>query len=362
LEKSIFRYGTIFCLLIASAVLFVPFFVTILFAAVCAFALQPYLDRMSHLNFFRNRNCTSLAVVGLFLGITIPILATIYRTYDIISDMDLSPEGKKTIIKDLIKTKQSAFSYIENLLYQTGLSTKVDLSSKFEAALARGGDYILGFLTRSVTQIPEFLFYCFVFVIVLFLFLSQSKVIKHGFLRSGFVNRRTGDVIVKNFQVASQSALLSSIFTGLVQALIVATGASLLGAADFIIVFVITFLVSFIPLIGAGPVAIALSIPYWFNGHVGIGIAFLGLALFAGVIDNILRPYFISSAEVKIHPIISLLSILGGIIVFGAAGLFIGPVIVSISVSVIPILFKELMPHPHQPQASIKTHPPHDLR
>ena len=54
------------------------------------------------------------------------------------------------------------------------------------------------------------------------------------------------------------------------------------------------------------------------------------------MIDNLVRAYIIKG-KAKIHPILIILSILGGISLFGFWGVFLGPLIISITITVLHI-------------------------
>jgi predicted PurR-regulated permease PerM len=64
----------------------------------------------------------------------------------------------------------------------------------------------------------------------------------------------------------------------------------------------------------------------------------------AGISDNLIRPFMGTLGEVNVHPLIGLLAIIGGVIMFGLPGLFIGPLVVSLSFGALPIIIEEYFP------------------
>ncbi|MGE3759703.1 MAG: AI-2E family transporter, partial [Pseudobdellovibrionaceae bacterium] len=54
-----------------------------------------------------------------------------------------------------------------------------------------------------------------------------------------------------------------------------------------------------------------------------------------------LRPIILSGGT-EIHPLIGFLAIIGGIYVFGLPGLFLGPLMVSVATSLIPVYADEI--------------------
>jgi predicted PurR-regulated permease PerM len=56
-----------------------------------------------------------------------------------------------------------------------------------------------------------------------------------------------------------------------------------------------------------------------------------------GQIDTLIRPYVISG-RVKLHTLLIFFALLGGVEAFGVMGLFIGPVVLSVTLVVLEML------------------------
>ena len=54
-------------------------------------------------------------------------------------------------------------------------------------------------------------------------------------------------------------------------------------------------------------------------------------AALIGLSDNVVRPW-VQSSQTRMHPLVTLISIFGGLQVLGAAGVFLGPVIAAIAI------------------------------
>ena len=104
---------------------------------------------------------------------------------------------------------------------------------------------------------------------------------------------------------------------------------------------------SIIPSVGSALVWVPAAIILMANGQVGGGI---GLIIFCGVLvgslDNLLRPILVGK-DTKLHELMIFLSTLGGIFMFGVVGLFIGPIIASLFVTIwemYGVAFKDVLP------------------
>jgi predicted PurR-regulated permease PerM len=100
----------------------------------------------------------------------------------------------------------------------------------------------------------------------------------------------------------------------------------------------VTALFSLIPFIGSaavwGPAVIILVVGgHWWKGLILLG---WGAAVVAQV-DSLVRPYVISE-RAKLHTLLVFFALLGGVKAFGVMGLFIGPVVLSVTLVVLEML------------------------
>jgi predicted PurR-regulated permease PerM len=99
----------------------------------------------------------------------------------------------------------------------------------------------------------------------------------------------------------------------------------------------VMFLTSMIPLGGSalvwGPVSLfLLATGHWIKALI---LALWG-ALVIGMLDNILRPKLVGN-RTRLHELLVLFSVLGGLQVFGPLGLVVGPVVVAITLGLVDV-------------------------
>jgi AI-2E family transporter len=89
------------------------------------------------------------------------------------------------------------------------------------------------------------------------------------------------------------------------------------------------------------------------TGHAWKGIILLGLGTAViGTIDNIVRPLIVHKG-VRLHPILVFFSLLGGLRLFGVLGLFVGPVIVSVTAALLEMFTQDIVPNPRNESKEI---------
>lgn len=135
-------------------------------------------------------------------------------------------------------------------------------------------------------------------------------------------------VIVGSFRDATRVTLLASLAAALAQAGVVVLTFVILGIPAVALAAGTTFVFAWIPVLGSFPVFAFAGVWAAANG-AWWKVAVIALsAVFTGLIDNFIRPIVLKGGS-DMHPLVSLVAILGGIELFGIIGVLLGPVIAS---------------------------------
>jgi predicted PurR-regulated permease PerM len=125
---------------------------------------------------------------------------------------------------------------------------------------------------------------------------------------------------------------------GAAQGILMSLGFWMLGLPSPILWGLVTALCSLLPIVGSfvvwGPATLFLFV----TGHWGKALILLvWSAAVVSQIDNLLRTW-IMSQRANMHPLLMFFALLGGVKAFGVLGLFIGPVVVSITLVALQML------------------------
>ncbi len=122
--------------------------------------------------------------------------------------------------------------------------------------------------------------------------------------------------------------------TAAAQALLALIGFWIAGVPGALVLGIVTFALSLIPM---GPPLVWVPATAWLVWHGDYGYAvFLGIwgmFIISGV-DNVLKPYLISRGG-NLPLVVVLLGVFGGILAFGFMGLFLGPTLLAVAYSLI---------------------------
>jgi predicted PurR-regulated permease PerM len=116
--------------------------------------------------------------------------------------------------------------------------------------------------------------------------------------------------------------------TGLVQALMAGIGFLIAGVPGAALLALLTFFLSVVPL---GPPLVWLPAALWLfsQGRTGWGIFLLVWGMLVSSIDNVVKPWLISQGS-DLPFILIFFGVLGGALVFGFIGVFIGPTLLAV--------------------------------
>ena len=138
------------------------------------------------------------------------------------------------------------------------------------------------------------------------------------------------ELILNRLAVAVRSVVTGIVLVSVIQGVVAAVGFSIFGIERAILWATIAAILALIPGIGTTFVMAPAVLYLLVTGDIANGVGLLVWALVAIVsIDNFVGPYLMSRGN-NLHPFVILMSVLGGIIIFGPIGFIIGPVIVSL--------------------------------
>lgn len=164
--------------------------------------------------------------------------------------------------------------------------------------------------------------------------------------------RHTRALLVEAREVG-RTAFIGTIATAVVQGLIAGVGYAMLGVPQPVMWGLATALGSFLPVIGTAIVWVPLAGYLLVEGHPvrAVLLAAWGIVAVTSIADYWIRPRIVGSRGHG-HPLLTLLALLGGIEVFGLAGLLVAPIVMSVFVAAFRIYEREVTGGPPKPRAS----------
>jgi len=185
-----------------------------------------------------------------------------------------------------------------------------------------------------------------VLVIAVYFFLIDGPSMIHTLMRLSPLDDNYERRLLLEFDRTSRAVVLASVASALAQGGLSAIAFYFLGFHSVIFLFLVTSLMSLVPFLGAAAV--------WFPCAIWLGAVeqrwgaaiflFIYGATLVSSIDNVIK-MFVLHGRSTMHPLFALLSVLGGVQVFGPIGILVGPMVVVFLQTLLEILNHELGAH-----------------
>jgi predicted PurR-regulated permease PerM len=336
------------------------FVFNILFAGIITLSTYPFFLKIKEKFKINNTKASMLTTVGVGAIFVAPITYVLtilsVETFDLyiyiqdtVTSIDFS--SKENAVNDIITKANVSEEHIETV--RNLLTNHIDIES-----IAKTSKDVLLFLSQNA--LGSFLGTFFFFIMALF---TMFFLYRDG----TDISQKIKDISPLHDYYDSllmrEMTRLSGILTLSIISLAFLQGASFALVTAFmdlnwLFLGVAVALTSFVPVFGTLIVWLPLGIYLYLTGNEfqGIFIIAWGVIVIATLIDNVLRPFIVGyicnifdSKNCKInaeeketfnplnHTLIVTVSTLGGMLKFGVIGLFLGPIIAGISITVLEI-------------------------
>jgi len=319
------------CLLITSTFWILrPFLVSIVWGSIVVIATWPVLERLQKRVANKRALAVSLMAAALLLIVLVPMTFAVLiiaknaehitaqlRSFDPFS-LAWPPEWLKRI-------PLAGKSMADRWTAFAALSLE-ERSARFTPYAQRALQWFVARAGSTGTTILQFL----LTMIIAIILYAKGEIVREGILSfSRRLAGRQGEEVTVLAAKAVRGVMLGVVVTALIQVALGGLGLFIAGvpaAALLTAVMLILCLAQLGPLLVLVPSVIWL---YW-SGHAFWGTVLLIFAVPAATIDNFLRPFLIrKGADLPLLLIFA--GVIGGLIAFGIVGLFIGPVILAIT-------------------------------
>lgn len=282
-----------------------------------------------------NKRILSVLVLTFMLGLffIIPILM-------IILSITKNSGYLIELAKNFSQKELPSFTWLEkipmfgNELYQKWQSIIDNNGSELIQAFKPYIGTVISWTISQLTNISIFIFHCSIMIIFSgLLYFHGEKIKKHAYNIAHRLSKQHGE---STLTLAGQS--IRAVALGVV---VTAVTLSLIGGLSLVLTNMpftglLTLFLFICCVAQIGPVLIMSCCVIWqfWDGHIVAGSILIVITLILTTLDSLMRTMLIKKG-VDLPFLLILFGVIGGILGFGAMGLFIGPVILSLSYNLI---------------------------
>jgi len=174
-------------------------------------------------------------------------------------------------------------------------------------------------------------------LITLFYFFKEGGEIKKYIARLSPLSPKNNEDVFIALKKTVNASIKGSLLVALIQGIIVGIGFEIFGLSNGALWGAAFMIISFLPSIGIALIIIPAFIYLLISSNFLLALGFLAWSLGTnGVLDYLIAPKLKKGAG--LHPLLILFSVLGGISLFGAMGILIGPMVFSLLTALLKIL------------------------
>ena len=224
-----------------------------------------------------------------------------------------------------------------------------ELGNQISKTVAAGAQKIVSFSASFVAGVPGAILQVIVLIITVFIVFIEGENLSSVMYDMIPLSDEHRTKLFHDFKNITNGVIYGQVLSAIVQGVVAGIGFYFFGVGSPITWGLFTCFFSFIPFAGAIsiwlPIATVKLVSALISKDVtGTGLA-IGLIVYGTLvissIDNFIKPKFIGDKS-KLNPLIALVSIFGGIALFGIAGIFLGPIIIALFFTIINIYISEV--------------------
>ncbi len=218
---------------------------------------------------------------------------------------------------------------IEGRLEDTGYAIELDeLFLAYQEPITIGLQGLATSALDVISGVPGVLIGLTVSLFVLFSLLRDGETLVEWSLTVAPLESDVQGRLLQALDALMWASVVGNVAVAAIQAVLLGVGLLVLGLPAIAFLTVVTFVFALLPLIGAFGVWLPISIYLLTTGQFVGAAALIIYGSIVSASDLYLRPALIGRSA-AFDPATMVVGIFGGIIVFGAVGLFIGPVVLG---------------------------------
>jgi predicted PurR-regulated permease PerM len=290
--------------------------------AVCALLVHPLQRRLVRWSPRLTKLSPLLLTVATIFLLVIPFVLVTVQV--VASAQEFLAGGLEDVFGHVVTFARQHFSGLAARLHLPSGTLQESASS----VLQRTAGFIAGFASAAASSMPELVIDVFLFVASLYYFLRDGHSFLDWLLRLSPFPERDTRLLFDSIERTVNGALLGQIATSAVQGILTLVTLYACGIPGAPMLAILATLLTVVPLVGTAPVTIGSIIYLLAVGRIGTAVAMGVAAALIGLSDNVTRT-LTQSSSTRMHPLVTFLSVFGGIVFMGGTGAVLGPVIAA---------------------------------
>jgi predicted PurR-regulated permease PerM len=301
------------------------FVMALVMAAVLAGLVHPFYGRVSEL--FGNRKSIASAVTVLLSLVLVIIPLLVFLGILIGQAIQISDSAGNWLTGQMQQTESLQKQIEEDQDLKHLLPYQDEIIAKAGQIAGKAASFMVKVLVGSATGAAELFLMLFVMLYAMFYFLINGRAVLDAVLGYTPLSVDEKARLLGTFTSVGRATLKGTLIIGIVQGGLAALSFWVAGIKGVVFWGAVMTVLSIIPAVGTALVWVPAVIFLILDGQTGAAVGVgLWCAIVVGTADNLLRPLLIGK-DTEMPDLLVMVTTLGGLALFGAAGMVIGPIV-----------------------------------
>ncbi len=310
-----------------------PFLGALVWAGAIGIITLPLYDKLLTRSKGREITAAALLTATVVLAVILPLVGLIFTlsreaslAYQYLENATVN--GSTPALGNLLN-HPAVIPWLERIRPLTS-SLNLDLDAMLLPTVKKGIAAMLNYSTGIVKNFFGFLFKLVLMVITLFFFYKDGARFLERFWQIVAIREGLKATIIETIKRVLGAVMYGIVLTCLVQGTLGGLGFWVAGLPSPILFGALMAICALIPIIGTALIWLPGALYLLMHGQTIPALLLVAwCAVVVSGIDNIIRPLFISGIA-RLHILVIVLGVLGGLLAFGITGVVAGPVILAL--------------------------------
>ena len=210
------------------------------------------------------------------------------------------------------------------------------VNARLKEGIRTAGMAMTSAVLSAVKSVPELLLNLVLALVAFYFFLLDGRSFVDFVLSRAAFERDVQDKLRCTFVDMARSTVLAGFAAAAAQAAMIFLAFLVLGIPGAFVAGAGTFFLAWFPMLGSLPAAAA-GVGWLYAQDDTVRMAvMMGFGAAAGLVDNVVRPLVLKGRS-DLHPLIGLVAIIAAIDMCGLLGIFVGPLLAAVLISLLEI-------------------------
>lgn len=308
------------------------FLLALLIAAILSALAHPFYNRVLELMGGRKSIAAAVTVLLSLVLIIIPLL--FFMGILVNEAVEISESAGEWLTQQVEQSESLKKQIADDPDIKKLLPYRDEILGKAGQLAAKAGTLVAEGLVAGAKSTATFLLMLFIMLYAMFTFLMDGRALLDAVLHFTPLSAQDKTRLLGIYISVGRATLKGTLIIGIVQGTLAALSFWVAGIDGVVFWGAVMAVLSIVPGIGSALVWVPAVIYLALNGQpaaaVGVG---LWCAIVVGTIDNLLRPLLIGK-DTEMPDLLVMLTTFGGLALFGAAGILVGPLVGALYMTV----------------------------